>query len=72
MGWWLPFGLGLRAYLVSRRLDGVPWEEAVRRCRHLTEEGTALADTPQDVWRLPIVEEAVRSMHRHGNNSGGS
>lgn len=35
-------------------------------------DGLALADTPQDIWRLPTVEEAVRSMTRHGMNSGGS
>ena len=26
---------------------------------------------PQDTWRLPTVEEAVRSMAHHGQNSGG-
>ncbi len=52
--------------------DGVTWDEAQRRCRHLTLDGLTLADTPQDIWRLPTVEEAVRSMTRHGNNSGGS
>jgi hypothetical protein len=52
--------------------DGVAWDEAVRRCRHLTEDGATLADTPQDIWRLPTVDEAVRSMRRHGENSGGS
>jgi len=25
----------------------------------------------KDVWRLPTVSEAVRSMARHGHNSGG-
>ena len=33
---------------------------------------TAVADTPRDVWRLPTAEEAVRSMHFRGTNSGGS
>ena len=26
---------------------------------------------PQHIWRLPTVDEAVRSMARHGQNSGG-
>ncbi len=52
--------------------DGVNWEQAVRRCRYLSEDGTSLADSPQDVWRLPTVEEAVGSMQRHGHDSGGS
>jgi len=50
---------------------GMPWAQAKRRCRYLTEDGTAVADTPQDIWRLPTVEEAVRSMARHGRNCGG-
>jgi len=52
--------------------SGVSWDEAVRRCRFLDEEGTALADTPQDIWRLPTVEEAVRAQCRGGENAGGS
>lgn len=51
--------------------DGVSWPEAVRRCQYLTEDGQALADTPQNIWRLPTVEEAARSMSRHGQNCGG-
>ena len=52
--------------------NGVRWDEAVRRCRFLTADGTALADSPQDIWRLPTVEEAVRSQCRHGQNAGGT
>jgi hypothetical protein len=51
--------------------DGVTWDEALRRCQHLTEDGTSLAEAAQDVWRLPTVEEAVQSLQRHGRNSGG-
>jgi hypothetical protein len=51
--------------------DGVDWTEAARRCRYLSADGNALADVPQDIWRLPSVEEAVRSQARHGENSGG-
>jgi hypothetical protein len=47
------------------------WGEAVRRVRYLTEEGTALAATPQDVWRLPTREEVVRSMTRGGHSAEG-
>jgi hypothetical protein len=52
--------------------QGVTWHEAVRRCRRLTADGLSLADTPQDVWRLPTVEEVVRSSCRHGRNAGGA
>lgn len=51
--------------------EGVSWHEAAKRCRQLSEDGRSLADTPKNVWRLPTVEEAVRSMSRHGANSGG-
>ncbi len=51
--------------------EGIEWDEAVRRCRYLTEDGLRLADEPQDIWRLPTADEAVRSMHRHGKHCGG-
>jgi hypothetical protein len=50
---------------------GPTWEEAQRVCRYLTADGTAIASAPQDIWRLPTVEEVVRSMTRHGSNCGG-
>jgi hypothetical protein len=62
---WAPAGPGWPA-------DGVAWDEAVRRCRYLTGDGQSLADTPQDVWRLPTVEEAVASLCRHGRHAGGA
>jgi hypothetical protein len=51
--------------------DGVTWTEAKRRCRYLTADGLRLADTPQDVWRLPTAEETVRSLCRYGRHAGG-
>lgn len=50
---------------------GMDWYEAQQTCRRLTDDGLTLAPQPQNVWRLPAVEEAVRSMARHGQNSGG-
>jgi hypothetical protein len=61
---WVPDGPGWPR-------EGVTWHEAVRRCRYLTPDGLDLADTPQDVWRLPTAEELVRSSCRHGRNAGG-
>jgi hypothetical protein len=51
--------------------SGADWYEARDTCRHLDGQGLHLAHAPQDIWRLPTVEEAVRSMARHGQNSGG-
>jgi hypothetical protein len=50
---------------------GADWQSAQQACRFLDEDGLALAAAPQDIWRLPSVDEAVRSMARHGQNSGG-
>lgn len=50
---------------------GGNWAEAEQSCRHLNDEGISLSHELQDLWRLPSVDEAVRSMARHGENSGG-
>jgi hypothetical protein len=52
--------------------QGVNWEEAQLACYHLTEDGLSIASMPQDIWRLPTVDEAVRSMARQGENNGGT
>ncbi len=62
---WAPAGPGWPT-------DGVSWDEAVRRARHLRPDGRTLADSILDVWRLPSIEEVVASMHREGRPAGGS
>lgn len=39
-------------------------------CRYLEEDGATLAETPQDIWRMPTVDEYARSFARHGENAG--
>jgi len=51
--------------------EGLDWYEAKHNCTYLNQDGLTLALTPQNVWRLPTVSESVRSMSRHGHNSGG-
>jgi hypothetical protein len=51
--------------------EGTDWYAAQQACQQLSEDGLALASAPQQTWRLPTVEEAVRSMALHGQNSGG-
>ena len=51
--------------------QGENWYEAQRICQHLREDGLSLAAAPQHIWRLPSADEVVRSMARHGQNSGG-
>jgi hypothetical protein len=50
---------------------GADWYEAQQACQCLDEDGLSLASAPQYIWRLPTVDEAVRSMARHGQNSSG-
>jgi hypothetical protein len=51
--------------------EGTNWYEAQKACEYLGEDGLTIASNPQHIWRLPTVDEAVRSMARHGINSGG-
>ena len=51
--------------------EGGNWYEAQQVCQYLSEDGLALDSTPQNIWRLPTVDEAVGSMARNGQNSGG-
>jgi hypothetical protein len=62
--YWAPDGPGWP-------LTGENWYEAQQTCQRLSEDGLRLAFAPQYIWRLPTVDEAVRSMARHGQNSGG-
>lgn len=61
---WAPAGPGWPEHSVN-------WEKAKQTCLYLSEDGKTLMKTPQKIWRLPTVEEAVRSMARHGRNCGG-
>jgi hypothetical protein len=51
--------------------EAASWDGARETCRRLTPDGRALADSIVDAWRLPTLDEAVRSLTRHGANSGG-
>lgn len=43
---------------------------SLERCAYLNENGTALVATPVRVWRMPTVDEIVRSLTRRGENAG--
>jgi len=49
----------------------VTFTEAEQIVSCLTEDGRKLADSPQNIWRLPTVDEVVRSLTRYGKNAGG-
>ena len=61
---WAPAGPGWPG-------SGTDWNEAGEVCQFLSADGLTLANSPQNFWRLPTVDEAVRSMTRQGENSGG-
>ncbi len=50
---------------------GTTWDEAQRICKYLSEDGTEIMEEEQNIWRLPTVDETVRSMMLHGQNAGG-
>ena len=50
---------------------GVTWDEATRRCDHLNADATDLSATPLRIWRLPTVDEAIRSMSYRGRDAEG-
>lgn len=62
--YWAPEGPGWPAV-------GGDWFDGREACRFLREDGLSLSAEPQEIWRLPTVDEAVRSMARHGQNSAG-
>lgn len=51
--------------------EGTTWEEARNICKYLSKDGTTIMETEQSIWRLPTVDEAVRSLMLHGENAGG-
>jgi len=51
--------------------SGTSWGEAKLICAYLSEDGTTVTDKELNIWRLPTVDEAVRSMVYHGTNAGG-
>ncbi len=51
--------------------SGTSWDDAKRICAHLNVDGKTLSDNELNIWRLPTINEAVRSMVYHGQNAGG-
>jgi hypothetical protein len=61
---WAPEGSGWPTH-------GTSWQDAMETCAHLTQDGRSVSTQPQDIWRLPSVDEAVRSLVHRGRNAGG-
>jgi hypothetical protein len=39
-------------------------------CLYLSEDGLSLESEPQNIWRIPTVDDYARSFARHGENAG--
>jgi hypothetical protein len=39
-------------------------------CLYLSEDGLTLENEPQNIWRMPTVDDYARSLSRHGVNAG--
>jgi len=64
-----PVGFGEKPAIEGRDLS----QEEMERYglfRYLAEDGITLMDEPQDIWRMPTVDEIVRSLVRDGENAG--
>jgi hypothetical protein len=64
---WAPEGPGW----VRDAKHSVNWDQARDICSRLSADGLRLEVAPVGIWRLPTVEEAVRSLTRNGKNAGG-
>jgi hypothetical protein len=69
---WAPLGPGWAPLGPGWPLHGSSWVWANHSCARLTLDGHSLADQPQNIWRLPTVDEAVRSLNFRGGNAGGT
>jgi hypothetical protein len=72
-----PVGVDWKSKPGYGRLDGGTWHHAsaedmtrTNLCLYLSEDGLTLMDEPQHIWRMPTVDEYVRSFARHGENAG--
>lgn len=64
---WAPEGPGW----VREQAGACTWNEAREICARLSADGRRLESAPVNIWRLPTVDEAVRSLTRNGVNAGG-
>ena len=61
---WAPEGPGWPSQHAS-------WWQAEQACACLSQDGRSISDQPLNIWRLPTIDEAVRSLVYRGRNAGG-
>jgi hypothetical protein len=72
---WAPSGPGWNSRSASG--DYLSWSDISRhedppleRCAYLSEDGTALLDSPVRIWRLPTASEIISALSRGGSPAG--
>ena len=64
-----PLGLGKKPGYENRNATAANMDSTCL-CRYLGADGLTLMNTPQDIWRMPTVDDIVRSLVHHGENAG--
>jgi len=64
-----PVGFGKKPGYTNRNATAADMDSTCL-CRYLSADGLTLMDTPQNIWRMPTVDEIVRSLVHHGENAG--
>jgi hypothetical protein len=64
-----PVGFGEKQEYVERNATEMDMK-ITGLCRYLSEDGLTLMSEPQDIWRMPTIDEIVRSLVRGGENAG--
>jgi hypothetical protein len=64
-----PVGFGEKPGLADRDAT-IEDMNATGLCCYLAEDGVTIMDEPQYIWRMPTVDEIVRSLVIHGENAG--
>jgi len=64
-----PAGFGLKAGYENRHATAEEMRE-YGMFRYLSADGLTLMAEPQDIWRMPTVDESVRSLVRDGKSAG--
>lgn len=67
-----PVGMGAKPGYDSRMGIFASSEEMANYnvCLYLSADGLTLAPAPQNIWRMPTVDDYARSFARHGENAG--
>ncbi len=64
-----PAGTDLKAKDANRHATQAEMD-SLCLCRYLSEDGTTLMESAQNIWHMPTTQEVVRSLIHHGKHAG--